>query len=111
MIEWLQETFIWWTSGWIGLLVYWVPAALCVVGYTFETISDYRRDVERRLEAQKSERDWYRPELKIGTILWRALISFVPVGNVIALIFDVLSQYAELVVRFLSIPLVPDKSK
>ena len=113
MIDWITSTAIWWTTGWIGLFLYWIPAALCVVGYAVMSVGEYQRDVKARAEAYKNEEDkkyrYYRPSLTVGALLWRSLISFVPVANLLVLIFDVLSEYFELAWKFLSIPLVPDR--
>jgi hypothetical protein len=44
MPQWIEETINWWISGWLGLLLYWVPMALCVIGYMLDALHLARQD-------------------------------------------------------------------
>ena len=60
----------------LGLLMYWLPLALCIVGYSFKTWKEYQSEI---LDREKT--DYYLPTLKIGTIVGRVILSFVPFAN------------------------------
>lgn len=108
MIDWTIESLIWWTSGWLGLLVYWVPVAFCLFGYLIKSWGDYRRDV------LASEKQHYTPRLRVGTIIGRAIISVIPIANLFAGIFDVaprlFGEFIQKIEKVFSIPLVKPRN-
>jgi hypothetical protein len=92
-------------TSWVGILLYWTPLSLCVVGYTWRTIVNINRDIKERnttalavkenlairagsLKAPlKSE--LYFPTDTLGDLIGRALVTVIPVANLWAAIFDV----------------------
>lgn len=111
MIEWLSGIASSYMTGWAGFFLYWVPAALCFAGYTIRNFREYREDIQSRQKSDQGGINFYLPQLTIGRIVRRILLPFIPVANLFFLIFDVLADYLEYVDRFLSIPLVPPRSK
>lgn len=116
MIEWIKEMVL---TPWIALLLYGLPLVLCVIGYIGRTFRDYRRDVRNRdtwdeqVRTGKSADSYYFPELTIGTIIGRALVAILPVGNLIAAIFDVapklFDRLFDWIERIFDQPLVPKR--
>lgn len=105
-----------WMTGWMGMLLYWLPLSICVVGYTLRTAENYQKDyIEREkyrnylkrlkeLEGDEEATDrfkrsclsdsethtrHYSPTDKIGTLIGRALVSIIPFANLWAGAFDV----------------------
>lgn len=37
-----------WMTGWMGMLLYWLPLSICVVGYTLRTAENYQKDLIER---------------------------------------------------------------
>lgn len=64
------------------LLVYVLPTILCLIGYTYKTYQDYKRDKGRE------NLDYYIVKLTWGDIVLRLVASFMPVINIFALIVD-----------------------
>lgn len=126
-----------WMTGWMGMLLYWLPLSICVVGYTLRTSENLQKDhVEREkyrnflkrlkeLEGNEEETDrfkrscynseqhttHYSPTDKIGTLIGRALVSIVPVANLWAGTFDVaprlFHRLIERIEKIFDTPLVP----
>lgn len=117
-----------WMTGWMGMLLYWLPLSICVVGYTIRTFENYQKDVAERdkytryldLKAMKSEDGrtvdaratcYYSPTDTIGTLIGRALISLLPVGNLWAAMFDVsprlFKKFFDFIEKVFDMPLVP----
>ena len=105
-----------WVTGWMGLLLYWLPLSICFVGYTLRTMENYQKDlierdkvkntIKRRKELEGNPEElerfnrtvhrdsdqyasYYSPTDKIGTLIGRALVSIIPVANLWAGMFDV----------------------
>lgn len=70
----------------INLYLYFIPLVLCLIGYSFRTIDDYKRDSLRDFPLQH-----YVNKLTWGTIIFRLVISLLPVINILALIVDLSS--------------------
>jgi len=60
----------------VALWLYWIPLAICLVGYIWDFVKDYQRDLG---EYQKS---YYDAHLTLGSILGRLLVSFIPLINI-----------------------------
>lgn len=105
-----------WMTGWMGMLLYWLPLAVCVVGYTLRTSENLQKDYIVRekyrnylkrlkeLEGDEKETDnfkkscrndsvlyasYYSPTDKIGTLIGRALVTIIPFANLWAGVFDI----------------------
>lgn len=95
----------------LALLLFWLPAAICVVGYTARTWRNIRKDVADRAARVSGQGNYYVPTDTIGTLVGRALVSFIPLANLWATFFDVGSEIFEKFMKwigqFLDIPLVP----
>lgn len=125
-----------WMTGWMGMLLYWLPLSICVVGYTLRTAENYQKDLIERdkvrnlikkrkelegnpeeLERFNRNRDpdkyayHYSPTDKIGTLIGRALVSIIPVANLWAGVFDVaprlFHRLIERIEKIFDTPLVP----
>jgi len=107
MIEWLQNAANWWTTGILGLILYYLPLTLCAYGYTVRTYKTYRRDIESR-----ESRSVYTPELKVGTIIGYGLVTIIPIANLCAAVFDIAPEvfhdFFEWLGKVFDMPLVPD---
>lgn len=105
MIDWVLGL---WANKWIALGLYWLPAAICVVGYTMRTARNYMVD-KRDRETKK----YYSPTDTIGSLIGRALVSFIPIGNLWAAMFDVSPEFFgrifEWIGKVFDQPLVPAK--
>lgn len=106
MIDWIKDVATWWTTGWLGMLLYWLPTSFCLVGYTLRCWSDVRHDLKVR-DIEK----WYHPSITIGTIIGRSILSVIPVANLWAAMFDVapklFGDFIDWLGRVFTIPLVP----
>ena len=93
----------------LGLLLYWVPLVLCVIGYSAKTWRDYREELTRRADCVKTNYSYF-PNLTLGVVLGRVFSSVVPGFNILALVFSVGGPMLTSVFRFfgsvLRIPLV-----
>lgn len=121
IVQWVLTN---WMTGWFGFLLYWIPMAVCVVGYTIRTFENYQKDIEARAKyirylALKSKKEvdnritqvFYSPTDKIGTLLGRALVSIVPFANAWAAIFDIspklFCRLISMIEKIFDQPLVP----
>jgi hypothetical protein len=94
------------SNPWIAVCLYWAPLALCAYGYLMRTWFNYRKDVETR----KKEPHYY-PTDTIGSLIGRAVVTILPVGNLLAAIFDVapevFGRFFKWIGRVFNQPLVP----
>lgn len=94
----------------MGILAYWVPFAMCSIGYTARTWRNYRKDVNDRQASEKGDK-YYAPTDTVGTLIGRGLVTVVPVANVLAAVFDVaptmFSRFFGFIGDVFSQPLVP----
>lgn len=106
MIDKIEYGLIWWVSGWFGLVFYWTPMVVDLACYALKSIADYRKDLEDR-----SKSTYYSPNLTIGRIINRALVSFIPIANFFAM-FDAAPEVFERIFSWIAdifdMPLVPD---
>jgi hypothetical protein len=107
-------------SGMLGVLLYWLPFTICVVGYVIRTCLQYQH--ERTLRDKYDNPppgtgylDIYYPRLRLRTIVGRAIVSIIPFVNIIAAVFNVapkmLASFYNWCVRILDTPLVPPRKK
>jgi hypothetical protein len=126
MIDWLVElaketaTF----NSLFGIILYWVPVSLCLVGYTIRTGANVRADRIKRsrveamptIDASVSDstyREYYHPTDTIGSLVGRAIVSVIPIANLWAALFDVapfmFGNFFIWIAKVLDQPLVPRK--
>ena len=93
-----------------GILLYWVPMSLCIVGYTIRTFRNYREDLNKRKTEQ-----FYTPTDTIGSLIGRWIVTILPILNLWASLFDVAPElFGNLFKRIEIIfnqPLVPPKKE
>lgn len=110
MVEWIRDILDWWTTGVLGLLLYWLPVAFCGVGYTVICWEEYRDDLKRR-----DDDKYFTPTITVGSIVGRAVITAIPVANLCAAIFHVaprlFGNFIDWLGRVLSIPLVKPRKR
>jgi hypothetical protein len=113
MIDWIKAFEF---TGWMGLVLYWLPASLCAYGYTLRTWLNYQKDTAARekSEAAKAETGRalvYHPSDTIGTLIGRGVVTVCPVANLWAASFDVapkmFASFFAWVGRVFDTPLVP----
>jgi hypothetical protein len=104
-----------WFTGWVGLFLYWLPLAMCAVGYTVRTWRNYQKDVKSRDEQEAAGKVWYVPTDTIGTLIGRAIAAVLPAVNLCAAAFDVgpklFGDFFEWIGKVFDIPLVPQRKK
>lgn len=97
-----------------GVLWYWVPLAICLLGYALRTWRNYRIDVDNRQSCPSRFRV-YTPTDTVGNLLGRVIKSVVPILNILAVITDVGPElgrrYFKWLHRVLTQPVVPDNRK
>lgn len=103
-----------WANPWIALLLYWLPLALCGVGYVVRTWKNFRIDVMARAKAER-EGVFYFPTDTIGVLIGRGIISIIPVANLCAAAFDLapemLNGFFKWLGKIFNHPLVPRRQK
>jgi len=113
MIEWSNAAINWWTTGLLGVLLYWLPALICLTLYIFRSAAQYQKDKNSRKESLKEENTYkmYVPTLTIGTLIGRVIVSIIPIANLFALTFDLAPEFLNVFFKWLektfNIPLVP----
>ncbi|HET6631496.1 MAG TPA: hypothetical protein VFG73_02155 [Rhodanobacteraceae bacterium] len=103
-------------NDWVLLVLwlYYLPLVVCALGFAVRTGRDYQRDVAARAAAERTHR-LYAPELTIGTLLGRAVLTFVPVLNVLTAVFAfalgrrALIRALDWIWTLTDVPLVPRK--
>lgn len=112
MIEWAKEQA---ANPWIAIGLYWLPLAFCAVFYFLRTCKNYVKDRKKRSEAERDTTKHYVPTDTLGDILGRALITIVPVANIVAGVFDLAPDVFEAFFKWLgrtfNQPLVPKRNK
>jgi hypothetical protein len=105
MIDWVLGL---WANKWIAFLLYWVPAAFCAVGYLLRTARNFRKDRAKRVEVGA----YYHPTDTLGTLIGRAVVTILPIGNLLAGLFDlspeVFGRFFTWIGKVFDQPLVPD---
>lgn len=93
--------------------MYWLPVVLTAFGYVRKTKDEYDKDIEEREESDKRKQTYY-PTLKLGTVIGRLVVSFIPFVNIFHAIKSVWflgEDIIELCKKWLDIPLVPKRPK
>jgi hypothetical protein len=106
MFQWIKTfVFDFEFNSLLGLVLYWVPCAICVVGYMIKNVIDYRADLKNRSYQH------YNPNLTVGIIVLRAMASTIPVVNlwnaVIQFSPDFMGAFIDTIAKVFSVPLVP----
>ena len=132
------ETMIkFWFTGWMGLLLYWLPLVICLIGYTMLTFKNYRTDlIERekfrrfkekrdslpaekiedfiKFESARNTQEYiyhYSPTDRLGNVIGRGIVSVVPVVNLWCAVVDVspdlFKHFFEKLEEVFDTPLVP----
>lgn len=114
-MNWLIENIPAWNS-FLGILLYWVPLTVCLLGYTMRTMKDIKKDVSKRAAADADPKNsYYSPTITIGKILGRLFASICPIWNLLAALFDIGGDLIGNIVGFLADkftqPLVPARKK
>lgn len=106
MIDWVLGL---WANKWIAFGLYWLPLVFCAFGYMLRTARNYRKDREERSKPGA----YYHPTDTIGTLIGRGVMSIMPVGNLLAAVFDlspeVFGRFFEWIGKVFDQPLVPDR--
>lgn len=99
----------------IGICLYWLPLALCSIGYLVRSSREYHTDIEKRTESENNPKQYYNPTIRIGTLIGRCLISIVPIVNLLAAIFDIspimFKRILDWIVDVFDRPLVPKRKE
>lgn len=110
LLERLLAAYVEYGNTGLALLLYWLPMALCVFGYTLRTWSNYRKDV-----ATRARGGFYSPTDTVGTLIGRGVASVVPVANLLAAVFDVAPQlfgrFFRAISHVFNQPLVPRRDQ
>jgi len=128
MIDWIMAlardtaTF----NSLFGIILYWVPVSLCLVGYTIRTGANVRADRKKRKDVEKVVADnpttdgyeanrYYNPTDTIGSLVGRAIVTVTPIANLWAALFDVapflFGNFFVWIAKVLDQPLVPRKGE
>ena len=93
------------------LLLYVLPLILCLYGYIIRTWVNIRKDIAKRQEVKCCGHGYYESTDTIGNVVGRILVSFIPVINIFAALFDVapevFSRIFDRILKVLSYPIVP----
>lgn len=111
MIEWALG---YWANQYIAFGLYWLPLAVCAIGYTIRSAQDIQNDKRSRDKTMKDGRpNFYLPTITIGTLIGRGLVSVIPVANLCAAIFSVapefLGSFFTWIGNAFNQPLVPER--
>lgn len=107
-MNWIIENISAWNS-WMVLLLYWVPLALCVCGYSVDFVRLYRQDLAARAGLL------YVPKLTVGWVLSAVAVALLPVINLGFAAFDVAPRvfggFFDWMGKVFNTPLVPKRKK
>lgn len=87
----------------LALGVYWVPMLVCFITYTFEVINEYKVDLRR------CEQKYYTPRVTVGLLIWMTALTFIPVLNLFAMVFDCAGSVFRWIGDVFDTPLVRSK--
>lgn len=117
-----------WT-GMMGILLYWVPLAMCAIGYTVRTINNVAEDVKARevvndylsnapsgmsedqARTYRINGPFYVPTVTLGNIICRVLATVLPIINLWCALTDVavIQRFFSFIGAVFDQPLVPPK--
>jgi hypothetical protein len=93
----------------MGILLYWLPLALCAYGFTERTFTHYRKCCERRDKGEFFESD------TVGTLIGRAIVTVLPVTNLLQAVFDlaprIFGRFFKMLGQVFNTPLVAKPKK
>lgn len=113
----------------MGISLYWLPLAICAAGYIKLSVQDYWTDLDNRgryIRALRSDANQkpfsreacmyiYRPNLTIGKLIGRLLLTVTPLTNLWMATLDtgpkLLSSFFGWIETLFDIPLVPAVDK
>jgi hypothetical protein len=126
MFDWIVGVVTNWKwNSIIAIILYWTPLLFCFFGYTLRTARNYLKDKANLAKYEEDMREWlnsraanksgnrpsYYPTDTVGTLIGRALVSIVPIGNLWAALFDlapeVFRRFFHWLGKFFDFPLVP----
>jgi len=70
----------------IWFWLWWCPAMACIGGYIRMTVMEFIKERRSRSLALENSRNWFVPELTVGVVVSRVILSFIPVVNIICLL-------------------------
>jgi amino acid permease len=104
----MQTVYLFYSSIYFGLVLYWLPFLICLFGYSHKTFVNYQKDLKDRNEAK-----YYSPTDTVGAVIGRLIVSICPVINLWCAMFDVSPKLLANFITHLEIifntPLVPKK--
>lgn len=110
----IEECLAQWNAP-IAYLLYWLPLAFCLVGYTVRTLDLIHDDYTKRDQAERQHATYgyYYPEMTIGRLIGFMLLTVCPIANLFAAIFNVAPSafvcLFNLCGKILDQPLVPKR--
>lgn len=88
----------WEITSTVGFFTYWLPLALCALGYSVKTWKQIQ--LLNKYRQEKYNTPWVE-DLTVGTLLWRMFLTVTPIVNVIALVFGLLSDMLKTVFNWI----------
>ena len=102
-------------SSVMGIILYWVPVAICAIGYTIRTLVSCSSDYQNRKDYESGKNISYYPTETIVAIIGRALVCFIPIANLWISILDFGSTYLRnifiVIEKIFCQPIVPARRK
>lgn len=91
-----------------GILLYWLPLVVCIVGNLCQFVQVYRSDLRER----EGRNGYYTPTLTVGHVLAWVLITVTPGVNLMVACFYhgpcIISNIFSRMSKMFDFPLVPD---
>lgn len=114
--SWLESLSVWWVTGIMGLILYWMPLVVCVIVYFTKGVKIYFKLRQDRVGEGEYKNSWFNPEdLTVGHIIAFTFVSVCPVVNMIAFFYeaagDIISFICKRIEKFFTMSLVPDSDK
>lgn len=98
-----------------GFVLYWIPVAVCAIGFTLRTFKNCSKEVAHRKLYENHEISYYDPDETIGRIIGRFIVTFLPIVNLGIAVCDFGSTFVEgfidWVHRIFNQPLVPKRER
>lgn len=88
-----------------GVLLYWVPMVVCVIGYSFKLNDVLKEEFAKRDKALAGE-GYYTPSLTVGKLLFYGFLCIIPVVNLWLAVVEFLPKYIGRFFKIFDIPLV-----
>ena len=98
---------------WVVVAFYWIPLALCAVGYTVRTTKEIKHDLNDRRQSDLLPHGYYYPSVTIGTIAGRLLLTVTPLINIAAFVtdlgIDMIGHALDVIGKTLDCPIVSSR--